>query len=71
MRRKLSGVRFRVMVVVTAGTGGVERVVVMGWYYTCGWARSEGELLIGGEFVYPFPKCCRKCNAATTGHNFI
>jgi len=45
MRRKLSGARFRVMVVVRAGTGGVERVVVMGWYSTCGWARSEGELL--------------------------
>ena len=46
---------------LAAGSGGVERVVVMGW-----WARSESELLIGGGFVYPFPKCCRKCNTATT-----
>jgi len=40
MRRKLSGARFRVMVVVRAGTGGVERVVVMGWYSRVGKERG-------------------------------
>ena len=53
--------------VAVAGSGGVERVVVMGWYSSaCGW-KERGGLLIGGGFVYPFPRCCCKCNVATTG----